>query len=55
MKFEKLYMVQKIILNHINLLVLLIVIMSNIGVVVMKIKVYQLKNTLKKLDLIYAI
>ena len=45
-------MVQKIILNHINLLVLLIVIMLSIGVAVMKIKIYQLKNTLMKLGLI---
>ena len=42
----------EIILNHVNLLVLLIVIMLNIGVAVMKIKVYQLKNTLKKLGFI---
>ena len=42
----------EIILNHVNLLVLLIVIMLIIGVAVMKIKVYQLKNTLKKLGFI---
>ena len=42
----------EIILNHINLLVLLIVIMLNIGIAAMKIKVYQLKNTLKKLGFI---
>ena len=51
-KLEMLFMTQKIILNHINLIVLLIIIMLNIGVMVMKIKIYQLKNILMKLDLI---
>ena len=45
MKFKKLFMVQKIILNHINLPVVLIAIMLSTGVIAMKIKIYQLKNT----------
>ena len=52
MKLKKLFMVQKLILNHRDLLVTLIVIILNIGVLVMKRKIYQLKNTLMKLDLI---
>ena len=52
MKLKKLFMIEKLILNHIDLLLPLIVIILNIGVLVTKIKIYQLKNTLMKLDLI---
>ena len=52
MKLKKLFMAEKLILNHRDLLLPLIVIILNIEVLVMKIKTYQLKNPLMKLDLI---